>query len=149
MKIKYVLFDDEKKEKEKKREARQARTQNKNIQVGESLIGRVPPQPPARLMISEAELGLMNEIVRQSGYFERNKTSDVDKNLIREFIRLELSLEATLPFSLVRLVAFQEPLTQAGALELKSVLSRRALGFADSLTVLQLLPASDRELVSS
>ena len=87
MKIQYVLFDDEKKEKDKKKEAREARTKNKNIQVGESLIGRAPPQPPARLMISDAELGLMNEIVKQSGYFETNKTRDVDKNLIREFIR--------------------------------------------------------------
>ena len=52
-------------------------------------------------------------------------------------------------FSPLRLVAFQEPLTQPGAQELKSVLSRRAAGFADSLTVLQLLPESDRELVSN
>ena len=84
MKINYVLVDDANC---KKRDARQPRTENKNIQVGESLVGRVPPQPPARLMISDAELGLMNEIVKQSGYFERNKTRDVDKNLIRQFIR--------------------------------------------------------------
>ena len=89
MKINYVLIDDARCKKKEARQACQARTQNKNIQVGESLIGRVPAQPPARLMISDAELGLMNEIVKMSGYFERNKTRDVDKNLIRQFIRLE------------------------------------------------------------
>ena len=84
MKINYVLLEDVRC---KKREAREARTQNKNIQVGESMIGRVPAQPPAGWMISEAELGLMNEIVKQSGYFERHKTRDVHQDLIREFIR--------------------------------------------------------------
>ena len=85
MKINYVLIDDVNC---KKREARQPRTQNKNIQVGESLIGRILPQPPpAREMISDEELRLMNEIVKQSEYFERNKTRDVDQGLLREFIR--------------------------------------------------------------
>ena len=146
MKINYVLIDDARC---KKREDRQARTQNKNIQVGESLVGRVPAQPPARLMISDAELGLMNEIVKQSGYFERNKTRDVDKNLLRQFIRLELSLQDNFYFPLVRLVAFQEPLTHTGAVELKSVLNRRAAEFAGSLSVLELLPESDRQVVSN
>ena len=152
MKINYVLLEDVKCKRREAREALEARTQNKNIQVGESMIGREPAQPPVGRMISEAELGLMNEIVKQSGYFERNKTRDVHQDLIREFIRLELSLLDTLSFSLslsARLVAFQEPLTSTGTEELKSVLSRRATGFADSLTVLQLLPQSDRDMVSS
>ena len=100
MKINYVLLEDVKCKRREAREALEARTQNKNIQVGESMIGREPAQPPVGRMISEAELGLMNEIVKQSGYFERNKTRDVHQDLIREFIRLELSLLDTLSFSL-------------------------------------------------
>ena len=88
MKINYVLVDDVSC---KKREDRQPRTQNKNIQVGEALIGRVLPQPPPRQMISEEELRLVTDMVRQSGYFERNKTGDVDQALIRQLIRSGLS----------------------------------------------------------
>ena len=84
MKINYVLIDDVHC---KKREARQPRTQSKNIQVGDSMIGQILPQPPSRPVISDEELKLMREIVKQSGYFERNKTRDVDHRLIREMIR--------------------------------------------------------------
>ena len=93
MKTKYVLIDDVISKKREARKARQARTQNKNIQVGESMIGRVLPRPPAPappppgLMISDPELRLMKEIVHQSGYFESHKTGDVGQDLIREFIR--------------------------------------------------------------
>ena len=54
------------------------------------MIGQILPQPPPRPVISDEELELMREIVKQSGYFERNKTRDVDHRLIREMIRWEL-----------------------------------------------------------
>ena len=93
MKINYVLVDDAN---YKRRDARQPRTENKNIQVGEALIGRILPQPPPRQMISEEELRLVTDMVRQSGYFERNKTGDVDQALIRQLIRSGLSPELSL-----------------------------------------------------
>ena len=51
------------------------------------MIGQILPQPRPRPVISDEELKLMREIVKQSGYFERNKTRDVDHGLIREMIR--------------------------------------------------------------
>ena len=123
MKINYVLGDDI------RSKARRSLRQDKNIQTGESWTARKFTRP----ILSDAEEVVINQIVRQSGYFESNKTRDVGHHLIREFIRL---------------VAFQDPVSPKGRAELKSVLRSRAVHFAEGLQAFQLLPERDRKLVS-
>ena len=123
MKINYVLGDDI------RTKARHSRRKDQNIQTGDSWTARKFNRP----ILSDAEEVVINQIVRQSGYFESSKTRDVGHHLIREFIRL---------------VAFQDPVSSAGGAELKSLLRRRTVHFAEGLQAFQLLPQRDRQTVS-
>lgn len=80
--------------------------------------------------INEEEMLEINDLVKNSGYYEISKVNDMETSLIRDIIRM---------------IAFSHRLPSTGQKQLKDVLAKRFRKIAKKLREFQLLSFKDRE----